>query len=129
FFYEISTGIRPGWSVHHWTLLDNPHLPHASQYIEDLLVKKGWSREHPTFRREWLGWWVRDLGSLVYPYDPARNRVDRLPSLPEAGWRYALGIDFGVTNATACVVVAWHEQDPTLYVVESEAREGIIPSE
>lgn len=129
YFYDISTGAKPGWSKHHWTLVDNPHLPHAKQYLANLLIKKGWREDHPTYQREWLGRWVRDLGSLVYPYDPQRNRIDRLPSLPENGWRYVLGIDFGVVDATAIVVLAWHEHDPTVYVIESESRKGIIPSD
>lgn len=130
FFHEISTGEKSGWSRHHWTLLDNTYLPHARDFIAGLLVKKKWRDDHPTYRREWLGQWVRDLEALVYPYDAQRNYVDRLPpSLPESGWHYILGIDFGVTNATAIVVTAWHEQDPTVYIVESEQRTGVIPTE
>lgn len=130
FFHDISTGAKSGWSRHHWTLLDNPYLPHARTFVDNLLIKKGWTSEHPTFRREWCGEWVRDLGALVYPYDEQRNRVDRLPaSLRADGWHYILAIDFGVTNATAMVVLAWHEDDPAVYVVESEERTGVIPSE
>lgn len=128
-FYDATTGNEDGWSVHRWTVLDNPHIPHAADEMAAEQKRNKWADDHPILMREWKGQWVRDLGSLVYPYDVQRNHVDRLPSLPPSGWHYILGIDFGVTDATACVVVAWHEQDPTVYVVESEQRTGVIPSE
>lgn len=129
FFYDISTGKRSGWSLHHWTLVNNPFLPHAEEYLNKLLKNKGWNENHPTFQREWLGRWVRDLGSLVYPYDPIKNKIDRLPTYNQGEWKYILGIDFGFKDATAIVVLAYHEYDNNVYVIESEARNGVIPSE
>lgn len=128
-FYDVTTGSEGGWSVHRWTIFDNPFIPHAAEEFEEEKRQNRWNEDHPTLQREWLGRWVRDLGSLVYPYSPERNRIDRLPSYTSGEWRHALGIDFGVTNATAFVVVAWHENDPTLYIVESESKTGVIPSE
>lgn len=129
FFFDITTGGKPGWAKHHWTILDNPHLPHAAEELAEIQASNHWGDDHPILEREWRGRWVRDLGSLVYPYDRARNHIDRLPSYSGESWRYILGIDFGFTNATACVVLAWHPHDRIVYVVESEARTGLTPSD
>jgi len=77
-------------------------------------------------RRQLLdGLWVRDSGGLVYQYDDARNGIDAAPPLEH----HLLGIDYGVTDATAFTVVGWRLHDPTVYVVESYKRTGMSPSD
>lgn len=125
-FYEATELGVGGWSVHRWTIFDNPYIPHAREEYERVLKERAWTEQHPIVLREWLGRWVRDASALVYPYDPARNVVARLP---DGAWTYVLGIDFGYSDDTACAVLGYVEGDPTVYVVESEKRAGVIPSE
>ena len=68
FFYEASTGLRPGFSQHHWTILENKYIPHAGEYLDKKKHSKGWADDHPVYLREWCGRWVRSDDSLVYRY-------------------------------------------------------------
>lgn len=128
---------NPGGIGHHWVrrrfvdpatavgayvparLDDNPHLDREA-YRRSLELLDA------TTRAQLLdGTWVADGSGLVYPYDPTRADVASVPELT----RHVLGIDYGVTDATAFVVVGWRANDPTVYVVHAEKAEKAIPSE
>lgn len=129
-FYEVTDGPdeQTRWSTWRWTVLDNPHVPDPAAYLEDELRLNRWTREHPIFRREWLGEWTLASDQMVYRLDPARNLVAEAPHLEAA--RYVLGIDYGHTHSTAFCVLAWDEQRPdAVWVLESAKHKGLIPSE
>lgn len=134
-FYEATTGDKTAnqkavkWPTHHWTVLDNPYVPHAGEWLAKKLEQNNWSEDHPTYLREWKGIWVRDDGALVYPFDE-RNLYHELPSDDYEGkWRFGLGIDVGHDDPCALVVVAYRQGLPELYVVHVEKHEGLIPSQ
>jgi len=126
-----------GYSVHHWTMLDNPHVGEGAtaadravaiqQWLADRRQLRGWTEDHPTYRQEYLGEWVRSEDRLIYrvpeyaivwsPFDAAA-----------ADWVYGLGVDVGFRDPTAFTIVAWRQFDPRLYVVRSCKRVGLIPS-
>jgi hypothetical protein len=126
-FFEASTGEAPGWSQHHWTMLDNPHIPHAREWLEKLKRERNWDDAHPTYRREWLGEWVNDAGALFYRYDALRNAYERLPEGPD--WRYVMGVDLGFDDAFACVVWAFSRTTSELYEVDCFKASSLIPSQ
>lgn len=108
------------------TVYDNPTIPHAASELEAMCEEKGWTRDTPTFRREWLAEWCEDTGSLVFPLGP-QNHADALPTKSRTGapldpnaWRYVIGVDVGVVDATAIAVVAAHPHDPREWVVRTE---------
>lgn len=136
-FYEADTGLAPGWSHHHWTVLDNEKFPRwadkpdwqqlAAAWMARLKADKGWTDDNPVFLREWLGRWVRDENSLVYRYLAERNTYETLPARDD--WEYVLGVDLGYEDATAFVVGAFSRASPHFYVVEAHKRSGMIVSE
>jgi hypothetical protein len=66
---------------------------------------------------------------LVYSgFDEKINLIDSLPETQHP-WAYLLGIDFGVTAATAFTVAAWRAHDPTLYIVRSCKQTGMSPTD
>lgn len=126
YWYQLS-GPESRHDVHHWTGLDNPHLPDFADELAEIREENGWTEESPTYLREYLGIWVLDYESLVYRYDDARNGVDALPTVTAKGapiapsqWRYVLTVDVGEVHATAFVVVAAHPAVPDDYVVHAE---------
>lgn len=130
YFWEITTGEgnRRKWPTHHWNALDNPYLPDAAGWLRRRREELGLDENSPTYIREWLGQWVRDLDSLCYPYSPGRNRIEGQLERDPA-WRYVLGVDLGVVDATAFVVLAWRDQDPQIHIVESCSFTGLSPSQ
>lgn len=111
-------------NLHHWTLLDNPHIKHARAWLEKQKLRKRWTDNNPTYRREYLGEIVDDPDSLVYKLQPW-TAVDALPSAP---FEYGLGIDYGWNDACAISVIAYTEDHPNAYIVESVGFSHIIPA-
>lgn len=127
YFYDVTTGEKKGWSVHKWTLFDNPYLPKANEFLEALLQRKGWTKNHPTFRRQYLGEWVIDDDSLLYKFDPKINAISDIPQTKAI--TRVLGMDFGYEDATAWVIIAWTNDSKDLYVEYAFKKSGLIISE
>jgi hypothetical protein len=117
-------------------VLDNPYIPHAAEWLAKKRIDNRWDERHPTYRREWLGQWVRDANALVYPYDGRRNVImdehgQPTSVLPEGEWRRILGVDLGASEqdaSTAFVLVAYRRGHPELYVLRAWKRAGMTPS-
>lgn len=129
-FFEAATGRLPGWEHFHWTWRENPFLPNAEAWVQDLLQRKGWSWDHPVFRREYLGEWVRSNESSVYFHDDALNAYDELP----AGLKFShiLGIDLGASDddpKTAFAVRAFSEDHPISYTKQAYKSTKMTPTE
>lgn len=126
-FYEASTGDgSPQWPTHHWTIFDNPHIANAEAEVALFCETYGLDRQSATYRREYLGQWVRDEGALVYPYSAALNAVtpDQVPE----GLRYILSLDFGFGNATAFTILGIRTAFPEVWVLRAWKLTGLIPS-
>jgi hypothetical protein len=67
-FYEATMGKANGWSVHKWSVFDNPHMPNQRAFVDAMMKRRNWTVENPTYQREWCGNWVEDLDALVYKY-------------------------------------------------------------
>ena len=117
FFYDADQLQKSPWEQHAWTLLDNPHLPGAADWLERKKEENLWSESDATFRREYRGEWVRDENSLVYQFDKVRNLSDELP---DVDWHYALGVDLGFVDSTAFVVIGWSEALAESFVIETQ---------
>lgn len=133
-----------GWSFHSWTLLDaaNANVQAAQNLWRAALVEKrnkGWSDDHPLWRREYLGQWSRDDTETIYhyrPHDDEGHEWNRwnpektafgFAKLPDghSDWIYTYGIDIGFSDPTAIQVFAYSASDAasTLYqVYELEKR-------
>ena len=124
-FYDVTTNPKMGWSVHRWTLRENPHIPHAQEYLDKKLATKGWDLNNPVFQREWCGKWVKSNDSLVYKYG-THNLVD---DLPDNEWRFLLGVDIGFHDRTALAIGCYCDNDPSLYIMDTPAFSRLTPSE
>lgn len=110
------------WSLHSWTIADNIAVP--AQWDNALANKRryGWSDDHPTWRREYLGEWVTDSSGLVYAFaglrhtgkvswEPQRTKTNKSGLDPEEGpWHYLVGVDFGYEDDFAICLAAYSEQ-------------------
>lgn len=126
FFYDVTAKGMDGFSVHKWSLFDNPYLPNPRKFVEELKRRKNWDDHNPTLRREYLGEWVLDLEALVIKYVPEVNHYDDLPDR-EDQWAYVLSIDIGFDDADALAVIGWHKHEKAAYLIEEivQTQQGI----
>jgi phage terminase large subunit len=124
-FFDATTNKDSPYSVHRWTILDNPFIPHAKTWLAERMKERGWTEDTPAYRREWLGEWVASTDSQVYAFSKERNMATTLPTKMD----YILGIDLGYDDETAFVVVGYRPDDPRVYVVETYAKSEMIISD
>lgn len=125
-FFEASTGLRDEYSNHAWTIMENPHVPHAATWLSRKRGERRWTEENPIYLREWRGQWVRSSEAQVYRYKEA-NLVNSLP--PDYDWEYVLGVDLGYEDATAFSVGAFCRDLPDLYIVKVHKQVHMLPAD
>jgi len=111
-----------GWKVWGWTAYDNPYMKDAwNETIMDLKASDPLVEEQPWFQQHYMARWVIEDSNKIYRYSHDRNAWNG--TLPDYGWKpwqYTLGIDLGFNDATAFSLLAWHENDPNVYIVRAE---------
>jgi hypothetical protein len=123
-------GLGAGWSCHRWSVLDNPHMPHAKGELTDMKRRRRWADDNPTYLREWRALWVNDLGALFYKFNENRNLYDTTKVQPWGpGWEHVLGWDLGFRDDMALVVWGWHASYPDLYEAFSWKKPGALAHE
>ena len=155
YWYQVTKteGQRePGWEVHHWECLDNPHMKNDILVTwEDMRVREGDTyQDSDTFKQQWLCQWVVDNTAKAYRFDPLKNillekiplderyptearklqlqaelKIVRSLQAVEAHWFYILGVDLGVVDDNAWVVGAFNKNDYNFYIVESFCQNNI----
>ncbi len=147
FFHSVTTGLDddgfgkriPQWSTHHWTMAENTFFLNGKgdKAREDVRIKRGWSHDHPTFLREYMGEWVHDSDALVFPYEVPRN-IFRYPGTvedpevhvaPDAPMVKVLGVDLGYEDATAFVLLGYVPGSPKIYVLKAWKRRHMLAPE
>jgi hypothetical protein len=143
YFWAATTGGDPEieqWPTHHFTIRDNPFIEWGEQYrdVEHYLGDKlkrdyGGDVEHPTYRREWLGHWVEDIGALVYPFSYKGNSWtpvgDENFGLPPGEYTFGMGVDIGFTErSTAFTLGAQRKKTGQIYLLRSWVDSRLIPT-
>lgn len=124
YYYDITTGREPGWTLHKWSTLENPHL--AKQHQEALDKKKAAGvdiERDPGTRREYFGEWVEDekgrvylIGDIIEDYKP-----DWTVDHP------VLAVDFGYKeDQTSFTLGVYSDAHPDFVVLESWKKEKLL---
>lgn len=125
YFYRLTgnPGASPpsagAWPCSHWELRDNPHVD-GLELEEQVLAANGWTRDHPTFLREYRAIWADDTESIVYDYQGPRFAEVNTNGVT------ALVVDFGHVDRTAFLVGRQDiSQGPELRLIDAYARGGM----
>jgi hypothetical protein len=125
YYFDITQNGKYGYSLHKWTMLDNPYMPDPQSVLAKVKADHEWQDDNPTLQREYLNRWVLDVNSLWVRYNEKANHYQELPK--EHKWSYVMGIDIGFNDADAIAVLAWSDTTPVTYLVEEKitTKQGI----
>lgn len=117
-FFDVTTGREPGWSLHQWGALNNPHVAvQWQEELDDIAKNRPLFMQTALFKQWYLCQWIVDTDAKVYKFNPEINRAAHLP-VDFSNWHYVLGCDLAHSpDSTGFVVGAYHESDPNLYLV------------
>lgn len=120
-FFDITEKNAAGYSVHKWSLYQNPYLPNDEKFVQDLMKRKGWDENHPTVLREYRNIWALDQSALFIKYDEKINHYEKLP---DGNYEYILGVDIGHRDADALALLAWSERSKDVHLIEEKITTG-----
>jgi len=125
FFYE-SDRFSKAWGKKHWTMLDNPFLPHAKDWLAKKKIENGWDNSTAIYRREYKGEWVRDNETLVYHFDKEHHVVpeSRMPNPQEC--TLILGVDLGYEDDTSFTIEGFLPYERNAFIFESFKKKHLI---
>ena len=134
-FYDVTRNDSPGsrmerargWSVHEWSVRDNPHLPGASDFIARQMERNGWTDASPAYLREYCGVWAREDSTLVYRFNPDKGYYRDLPA--DLAWERILAIDLGYDDDTAFREILFSWDAPGVYLGRWYKRGGMLVDE
>lgn len=118
YFFEVTQQKKYGYSIHKWSVLDNPYMPDAKAFIDSLKIKRGWDDNNPTLLREWRNNWILDVQSLWIRYKQDVNDYLALTETKPDSYSYIMGVDIGYKDADAIAILAWSPAHKTTYLVE-----------
>jgi len=124
-FFDATTNPEFGYSVHKWTIRDNPHIPHAVEWLEQRKKQRKWDDNHPAYLREWCGKWVKSRDALVYKY--TNNNL--ISHVPEEDLEYIIGVDLGWADATAIIIGGFSERTNKFYITDCHKESKMLPAE
>lgn len=118
FFCKVTEGREPGWTNHQWATQDNPFMAENwAKKLAQLKARNPRVEETPSYKRMYLGQWVRDTDNLIYSGYSAECLIDKLPEAELDG--QVLGIDLGFNDATAYSLQQYYFHDPCLYIAKT----------
>ena len=135
FFYDVTKqeGERaPGWKVHEWNTFHNiikqqdglSQAEKSKMQIEEFKETLPNVEDTDWFQQQYLGKWIIQNSLKVYKFNDDRNLIHEklllTKILNDPNWFFVLGVDFGATDASALVVIAYHRHEPTVYTLHAE---------
>jgi len=129
-FYKICHNIRLndkvdiGWSVHNWTMLENPFIPDPEEQMAMFREAMGWNINTPAYLRELCGKWVFDTDRVIF-HSTERMLVDRWPREKADDWRFIMGVDLGTVDPCAYTVMCYSRAVAEAYVLESYRKSDL----
>lgn len=126
FFYDVTERGYYNFSIHRWTIKNNPFMRHAVRSIQEDIKRGILNPAEPSYRREYLGVWARDDQDIVYRYSE-ENLITELP--PGNEWEYVMGVDLGYHDATAFVVAAYSPDYPELFIIDEHKQREMLASD
>lgn len=137
YFHDACTGKEPGYEKFGWNITANKYFPRwkdnkdwkteAQLLLDDRRKRKHWQLDNPTYRREWLGEWVRDTEMLVYAFSEKCLYDGELPDGHD--WRMVCGVDLGFDDDFSIVVIAYSDYHQAAFEVFCDKWPGLIPSD
>jgi hypothetical protein len=117
-FFDIDQGKDShAWSHWTWTFFDNPTMPDPQGFIKGVMLRRRWTEDHPSFRREYLAQWIHDDDSRAFKV-PNHAVVPTFPEDSASDWQWVLGVDVGYHDPFAFVVIAASQALGQAFVVD-----------
>lgn len=114
--WENDTSFRK----YNWSMIENPYIPKAKEFIDEVCKAKGLTIESPFIQREYFGKIAPDTEAIIFKkrsYCDA-DIVEKIKGGYVRITDISIGVDYGFSDYNAIVTLAYNKHDKTSYALE-----------
>ena len=105
---------------YNWSMIENPYIPKAREFIEEICKAKGLSIESPFIQREYFGKIAPDTEAIIFK---KRSYLDgstitKIKSGEVKITDIVIGVDYGFSDFNSMITLAYNRHEKTSFVIE-----------
>lgn len=105
---------------YNWSMIENPYIPKAREFIEEICKAKGLSIESPFIQREYFGKIAPDTEAIIFK---KRSYLDsstiaKIKTGEIKITDIVIGVDYGFSDFNSMITLAYNRHEKTSFVIE-----------
>jgi len=114
--WESDTSFRK----YNWSMIENPYIPKAKEFIDEICKAKGLTIESPFIQREYFGKIAPDTEAIIFKKRSYCDEdiVEKIRGGHVRITDISIGVDYGFSDYNAIVTLAYNKHDKTSCVLE-----------
>lgn len=110
----------PSYRKYNWSFLENPYIPKAKEFLDDICKAKGVTIESPFIQREYFGKIAPDTEAIIFK---KRSYIENLEEEIKAGkiafTDVSIGVDYGFSDYNAMVTLVYNRHTKESWELET----------
>lgn len=105
---------------YNWSMIENPYIPKAREFIEEICKAKGLSIESPFIQREYFGKIAPDTEAIIFKKRSYldSNTIAKIKSGEIKITDIVIGVDYGFSDFNSMITLAYNRHEKTSFVIE-----------
>jgi hypothetical protein len=105
---------------YNWSMIENPYIPKAKEFIEEICKAKGLSIESPFIQREYFGKIAPDTEAIIFKKRTylKSDTIAKIKSGEIKITDIVIGVDYGFSDFNSMITLAYNRHEKTSFVIE-----------
>lgn len=105
---------------YNWSMIENPYIPKAREFIEEICKAKGLSIESPFIQREYFGKIAPDTEAIIFKKRSYldSNTIAKIKTGKIKITDIVIGVDYGFSDFNSMITLAYNRHEKTSFVIE-----------
>jgi hypothetical protein len=105
---------------YNWSMIENPYIPKAREFIEEICKAKGLSIESPFIQREYFGKIAPDTEAIIFKKRTylKSDTIAKIKSGEIKITDIVIGVDYGFSDFNSMITLAYNRHEKTSFVIE-----------
>jgi hypothetical protein len=105
---------------YNWSMIENPYIPKAREFIDEICKAKGLSIESPFIQREYFGKIAPDTEAIIFKKRTylKSDTIAKIKSGEIKITDIVIGVDYGFSDFNSMITLAYNRHEKTSFVIE-----------
>lgn len=105
---------------YNWSMIENPYIPKAREFIEEICKAKGLSIESPFIQREYFGKIAPDTEAIIFKKRSYldSDTISEIKSGEIKITDIVIGVDYGFSDFNSMITLAYNRHEKKSFVIE-----------